>query len=316
MENANPEVGTYAIVNVRLPQWVLDTKEGVVVANPYMASPSQQFHPNIQWNLQSSDGISWFIQNVASERYLGLPVGENVRNCLTLREVNHKFAWHFRHYKGEQYQFLPHVPYTKHVIDLDPRNPKPGETVLYVHEDNAGAHQAWFLRKDLHLETSSVLQDGRTYMILNAQSNTAITMKDDHSVTCFQSDNREGQKFRAVKTASGWAFQNISSERYLGIPHSIVYPDNSPCLSSLEIEFTWMVLPHHEGCRKFNIWLPFTRKLLDLHKGQWEDDAPIQITGTIDVEHIWWRFEETPTPEQRRPNIGLGVAGQLGPEAQ
>ncbi|KAH6871743.1 hypothetical protein BKA70DRAFT_1354870 [Coprinopsis sp. MPI-PUGE-AT-0042] len=298
MDFANLEEGTYAIVNVSLPRWVLDTKDGVVVANPYMASPSQQ------WHLQSSDGISWYIQNVASGRYLGLPVGELVRNVLTLREVDHRLHWHIRHYQGEQHQFLPYVPYTKFVIDLDPRDP----------------NQARLFSMSMRIIQALTrhgfsVKDGGTYKILNAQSSTAITVKDDHSVACFQSDNREGQKFRALNTAGGWAFQGIGSERYLGIPHSIVYPDDSPRLSSLEIEFTWMVLPYHERRGKFNIWLPFTRKLLDLHQGQWADDTPIHIAGTTSVEHIWWRFEEILMPQPRQPNIGLGpAAGEHGPE--
>ncbi|KAH6871745.1 hypothetical protein BKA70DRAFT_1354880 [Coprinopsis sp. MPI-PUGE-AT-0042] len=309
MEGAGLEAGTYTLVNVRLPQWVIDTKDGLAVAYPFIGSPSQQ------WDVRTPDGVSWHIRNVASGRYLGLALGERVRNCLHLREVDHQFAWHLQHYQDRQHQFVPYVPYTRHVLDLAFLNVQPGRTILYVHEDNQGAHQAWQFYKDLHLEAPSTLTDGRTYKILNAQSHTAITAKDDRSVACFQSDNREGQMFQAVKTPGGWAFRNIQTETYLGIPHTIVYPDDNPRLSSVDIEFTWMVLPHHEGGGEFKIWLPFTQKVLDLRGGSREDDAPIHITGATTVEHIRWRFQEVPTPQQRQANIGLST-GERGAEEQ
>ncbi|KAH6906947.1 hypothetical protein BKA70DRAFT_1285906 [Coprinopsis sp. MPI-PUGE-AT-0042] len=306
MESKRLEAGTYAIINVRLPRWVLDTKDGVVVAYPYISSPSQQ------WNLESSDGICWYIKNVASGRYLGLPVDERVKNALTLREVDHKFAWHLRRFEDKEHQFLPYVPYTNYVIDLDPRDPQPGRT-LYVHEDGKGPHQAWHFTKDLHLETSRILQDGRRYKILNAQSNTAITVKDDRTVACFQSDHREGQMFQAVETANGWAFRSVKTKQYLGIPHTIVYPVHGPRLTSVEKEFTWMVLPYYDGSKKFKIWLPFTRMVLDLHHGQKEDDTPIHIWGTTSVEYIWWRFEEVLEPWGDNKSASEDVTGERDP---
>ncbi|KAH6906927.1 hypothetical protein BKA70DRAFT_1285844 [Coprinopsis sp. MPI-PUGE-AT-0042] len=283
MEGAGLEAGTYTLVNVRLPQWVIDTKNGLA-------------HTFSQWDVQTPDGVSWHIRNIASGRYLGLAVGEHVRNILHVREVDHQFAWHLQRYGGHQHQFIPYVPNTRH------RN-----EILYVFEDGQGAHQAWHFPKDLHLETPSTLTGRQTYKILNALTHTAITVKDDGSVASFRSDNREGQM-----QADG-LFRNLRSDKYLGIPHTLIYPDDSPRLSSIAIEFTWMVMAHHEGGGKFKFWLPFTHKVLDLDGGRSGDDTPIHIAGTTDVEHIWWRFQEIPTPQQAQANIEPPT-GERGPE--
>ncbi|KAH6871744.1 hypothetical protein BKA70DRAFT_1578121, partial [Coprinopsis sp. MPI-PUGE-AT-0042] len=281
MDNTSPETGTYAIVNVHLPQWVADTRDSAVVVHPYIGSQSQQ------WNFDTTDGVFWNIRNVASGRYLGLRIDENVRHGLTLWEVDHRFAWRLRPHQGRQRQFMAYIPNISFVIDLNPQDVQPG-TALYLWEEHHGDCQAWHLCKDLHLETSRVLQNGRMYKIINFQSNTAIAIKDDHTVACFQSDSREQEMFQAVETAGGWGFRNPRTERYLGLTHNIVYPDDHSCLSSIAIEFTWMVLPHYEGGGKFQIWLPFTHKALDLHLGQREDNTPIHITGANSVDHIWW----------------------------
>ncbi|KAH6906963.1 hypothetical protein BKA70DRAFT_382346 [Coprinopsis sp. MPI-PUGE-AT-0042] len=163
-------------------------------------------------------------------------------------------------------------------------------------DDGKGPHQVWYFCKDLHLETSKVLRNGRIYRIVNGQSKTMMTLKEDLTVACFQSELAEGQKFEAIKTRNGWAFRTVHTDRYLGIPLTVVAPDNGPRLSSVATEFTWMVFPHYDDHKKFRIWIPFTRKLMDLHRGLSEDDTPIHILEDRDVECNWWRFEEDVPP--------------------
>ncbi|KAH6906930.1 hypothetical protein BKA70DRAFT_1285866 [Coprinopsis sp. MPI-PUGE-AT-0042] len=275
---ARLEAGIYAILNAPLSHWVLDTKDGSVVANPYTGSPSQQ------WKFEPSDGVSWSIQNVASGHYLGLPIDECVKNKVTLREVHQIFPWHVRQDKGRRTTFLLHIPYTKFGIHLDQRVSELTKTALYVHEDNEG--HPWYLYKDLHLRVSSVLKDGWGYMIPNTCLHKAITVEDNHTVTYLQPDGREeGQTFQAVQTADGWAFLNIKTKQYLGTRHTVVFPDDSLRLSSVATEFTWMIIPHHGG--NFQIWLPFTQTGLCLPD-----------TGTVtDFRiHILYHFEQFGTP--------------------
>ncbi|KAH6871734.1 hypothetical protein BKA70DRAFT_1241536 [Coprinopsis sp. MPI-PUGE-AT-0042] len=302
-----------------LPQWVLNTKGGEVVANPYISSPSQQ------WNLESFDGGSWYIQNVASGRYLGLPIEEYASNFYKLREVNQKFAWHIKKYDNQWNQFLLHVPYTEFVICLDSGVSQPGTTVLYVH-DNGGSHLAWYLY--LHLEPSSVLKGGGIYKIHYANNPSAyitITVKDDHSgtdinrpksLTLNMYDEGEKQMFKAVKTANGWAFQNVKTEQYLGFPPTTVYPDNSLRLSSVAMQFPWMVVPHPEGRGYFTwvvkfypsdhmlmdaterIWLPFTQTVLRHDDRSWAISCAAYSQGTL------WNFEKKTGVAGRKASPG------------
>ncbi|KAH6899104.1 hypothetical protein BKA70DRAFT_1406456 [Coprinopsis sp. MPI-PUGE-AT-0042] len=302
MNEPTLEPGNYALVNSRCIQYVLDTKDGIgdqsfqrySVAYPYIASQSQQ------WSLKTRNGVGWYLQNVASGLYLGLPADEHARNGLPVHEVEHEFEWYLKREGDSSNCFSLYVPYTRHVIDLNPGNPKP-EMVLYIYEDGKGPHQVWHLCKDLHLETSKALVDGKIYRIVNGQSKTMMTLKEDYTVACFQSDLAEGQKFKAIKTLTGWAFRTVHTDRYLGIPLTIVAPDNGPRLSSVATEFTWMVFPHYDDRKRFRIWIPFTRKLMDLHRGLSEDDTPIHILEDRDVECNWWIFEEDVPPWSRAP---------------
>ncbi|KAH6906898.1 hypothetical protein BKA70DRAFT_1563321 [Coprinopsis sp. MPI-PUGE-AT-0042] len=88
MEGTNLEPGTYALINTQHTWYALDTKDGIAVAYPYIASTSQQ------WNLTTSDGVFWHANNVKSGRFLGLPINAHVQNSLALQELDHKFAWH------------------------------------------------------------------------------------------------------------------------------------------------------------------------------------------------------------------------------
>ncbi|KAH6906962.1 hypothetical protein BKA70DRAFT_382371 [Coprinopsis sp. MPI-PUGE-AT-0042] len=149
-----------------------------------------------QWSLKTRNGVGWYLQNVASGLYLGLPADEHARNGLPVHEVEHEFEWYLKREGDSSNCFSLYVPYTRHVIDLNPGNPKP-EMVLYIYEDGKGPHQVWHLCKDLHLETSKALVDGKIYRIVNGQSKTMMTLKEDYTVACFQSDLAEGQKFES-----------------------------------------------------------------------------------------------------------------------
>ncbi|KAH6871739.1 hypothetical protein BKA70DRAFT_1354823 [Coprinopsis sp. MPI-PUGE-AT-0042] len=260
--------------------------------------------PSQQWRLESSDGVFWYIQNVASRRYLGLPIGEYVTNSPKIQEVDHKPVWHIERCQYKRNQFLLHVPYTEFVICLDSKVAQPGKTIN-IH-DNDGSHRAWYLCKDLHLKTSSILRDGSTYKIIQNWTDSAITVKDDYTVSCSYNYEGERQMFKAVKTVHGWAFQNVKTKRYMGIPHTTVYPDDSLCLSCVTMEFPWIVVPHHEGDGQFTIWLPFTQTVLQSYNGSFSMEAGYS-------EHGLWKFEEISTPSHEERPASERVLGERRP---
>ncbi|KAH6871741.1 hypothetical protein BKA70DRAFT_1354839 [Coprinopsis sp. MPI-PUGE-AT-0042] len=302
MANSGLETGIYAIVNAGAPQWTVDTKESEVVANFYIGSPSQQ------WRLESSDGICLYIQNIGSGRYLGLPLNENAKNGLALREVDHKFAWHIER-QGYQ-RFLLKVPYTPFVIDLDPKVTQPSMTNLCIQERHLGPLHVWILCKDLHLETSSILKDRRTYKILNAHYGGAMTVTNDHKVVCLQSGDREDQMFQAVKTENGWGFRNANTKQFLSMPHTIAFPDDSLQVNSAAMGFAWIVVPltHHTSPRMFQIWIPFTQMVL-IQQGN--GITPTHVSQN--TAYTSWKFKEMPTPWQEEGLASECVTGERRP---
>ncbi|KAH6871737.1 hypothetical protein BKA70DRAFT_1354816 [Coprinopsis sp. MPI-PUGE-AT-0042] len=142
MEAADPETGTYALVNTQCSRYALDTKDSIVVAYPYVSSPSQQ------WNVTTPDG-----------------------HGLALREVKHKD-------KVQHDCFQLYVPYSKFVVSMDSEIPKAG-SAIFVSENRQKPHQAWYLCKDLHLQTSSILESEDVYRIHNSQSQATITLRDE-----------------------------------------------------------------------------------------------------------------------------------------
>ncbi|KAH6871093.1 hypothetical protein BKA70DRAFT_1356757, partial [Coprinopsis sp. MPI-PUGE-AT-0042] len=173
MESADLETGAYALFNVQCSRYALDTKDSIVVAYPYISSPSQQ------WNLTTTlDGVCWNLQNAANGCYLGLLADEHVQHGLALREVKHKFAWQIRRDKVQHDCFQLYVPYSKFVVSMDSEIPKAG-SAIFVSENRQKPHQAWYLCKDLHLQTSSILENEDVYRIHNSQSQAAITLRDE-----------------------------------------------------------------------------------------------------------------------------------------
>ncbi|KAH6902274.1 hypothetical protein BKA70DRAFT_1307536 [Coprinopsis sp. MPI-PUGE-AT-0042] len=288
MPQTHFEEGIYAIANARTPNLVLDTKDGKAIVHQFMGTESQQ------WEIIKVLGVAWSIRSISTGRYLGMKPDDKVKNRYELREVEDPFPWHVRSGDPKSRSRL-FVPYTNHVIDLNQENggPKPG-TVLYVHENHGASNQQWHLCKDLHLATSKALRHGAEYKIVNAQSKTAIKM-NGAKVACYKLDNeKDHQKFVAVATEKGWAFRNVESQDYLGLPNSVVpFPDGER-LSSVNKEFTWVVLPHHEDISKFKIWIPFTSRVMDLYCGLSDDDTPIKLHPERDFECQWWRFELVP----------------------
>ncbi|KAH6880319.1 hypothetical protein BKA70DRAFT_190542 [Coprinopsis sp. MPI-PUGE-AT-0042] len=104
-------------------------------------------------------------------------------------------------------------------------------------------------------------------------------------------EGKDCKKFTAVETDNGWAFRNNESQGFLGLPNKVVSFEDAPRLSSVKKKFTWVILPHHEDTSKFKIWVPFTSRVMDLHRGFNHDDTPIHLHLERDFECQWWRFE-------------------------
>ncbi|KAH6871092.1 hypothetical protein BKA70DRAFT_1578490 [Coprinopsis sp. MPI-PUGE-AT-0042] len=280
MEGTNPEPGTYALINSQLTRYALDTNNGIAVAYPYIASASQQ------WSLSTPDGIFWHVKNVESGRFLGLPVDVHVQNSVALQEVEYKFSWHIRRHEQHQNKFYFYVPYSRHVVDISPEKMKPGSEA-FIHQDGQGLHQTWHLCRDLHLSASSALNDGDVYKLVNAFFHMSMTFRvDSKEVSCAPLALAENPHCRAIKRTHGWAFQNIRTERYLGIPHTVVHPDEPTLVSTVENPFIWMIIPHHADRSKFKICLPFTSRILGT-----QTDTLVCLVPNSEEDPSWWGFE-------------------------
>ncbi|KAH6871088.1 hypothetical protein BKA70DRAFT_1356735 [Coprinopsis sp. MPI-PUGE-AT-0042] len=285
MDGAQLTPGVYALINDDPPRYALDAKGGSVVAYPYITSPLQQ------WNLTTPDRVCWWIQNVQSGRYLGLPANAHVKNSLTLQEVDHKFAWHIRKHERFRRLFILYVPYSKHVVDICAETVNPGSRIR-IYQDGQASHQSWNLCKDLHLDKEN------STPITNATSNGSLTVYSDvKGVSCVQPEMEDGDpemylgsdlRFRAFKTNHGWAFQHVQTGRYLGIPHTIMELDEVVQLSTVEKPFTWMIIPYHGDSKIFEIFLPFTSRALET-SDEWNDKR-VYLRPASKVNCLWWRF--------------------------
>ncbi|KAH6902267.1 hypothetical protein BKA70DRAFT_1435424 [Coprinopsis sp. MPI-PUGE-AT-0042] len=102
-------------------------------------------------------------------------------------------------------------------------------------------------------------------------------------------------QFIAVEMSNGWAFRNVDSQSYLGLPNSVVPLPDGVRLCTAKKEFTWVVLPHHEDNSKFRIWIPFTSRVMDLHAGSNQDDTAIHLHKENGADCQWWKFELIPS---------------------
>ncbi|KAH6871735.1 hypothetical protein BKA70DRAFT_1354804 [Coprinopsis sp. MPI-PUGE-AT-0042] len=241
------DAGTYALVNTENSRYALDTKDGLAVVHPYIASRSQQ------WKLTTADGVFWHVQN----------------------EVDHKFSWHVKNYlKSQHYQL--YMPYSKHIVDVDPKEMKPGSSVV-VNRDSQRPRQVWKLCRDLHLNVSSTLKDGNIYKITQPHCKGFMTLGLD----------TKGGFFRAVETDHGWAFQHVQTQKYLGIPPTIIL-DDAVQVSTVGKPFSWMVIPNSGNPKSFEIWLPFASRVLNLYR----DGKVMLVGGTLGTDYAtWWHYE-------------------------
>ncbi|KAH6871732.1 hypothetical protein BKA70DRAFT_1578101 [Coprinopsis sp. MPI-PUGE-AT-0042] len=288
------EAGTYTLVNFAYSRYALDTKDGLAVVSPYIACESQQ------WKLTTSDGVFWHVQNVESERYLGLPINKHVQNSLKLQELDHKFSWHVKRDENHGHHYLLYVPYTKHVVDMDPEDVKPGNGEVFVYEDGKGTHQSW------HLCRAPSLRDGDVYKIAHAKRSVgSITFDNDTKRECEGSDAHKASLalwFRAIETDRGWAFQHVQTQRYLGIPHTVSL-SNFVQISTVRKPFTWILIPDGGVSMVFEIWLPFTKRAIKLYRG---GEVTLILQG-LEEKKFWtcWRFEPCDEPSSSTVNEPL-----------
>ncbi|KAH6906901.1 hypothetical protein BKA70DRAFT_1563323 [Coprinopsis sp. MPI-PUGE-AT-0042] len=289
MEETQLEAGTYALVNLKYSRYALDTKDGLAVVRPYIVSESQQ------WNVTTSDGVFWHVQNVESGRYLGLRIHERAQDSVIVREVDYKFAWHVKRCEEPRYYVL-YVPYSSHIVDINPEMTTQGSDVL-LNQDGQGDHQVWILCRDPHLDVSSALKDGHIYEIISMDDRCMYFDIDTKRVSCSWSETSGGDQFRAVETDHGWAFQHVQTQRYLGIPHTIALDDEVQ-VSTVVKPFTWMIIldayVSEWSAMAFEMWLPFASRVLDL-----DFDCNVKVfrqTPDSDCYTTSWRFEPCDEP--------------------
>ncbi|KAH6880326.1 hypothetical protein BKA70DRAFT_1575903 [Coprinopsis sp. MPI-PUGE-AT-0042] len=304
MPHTDIEEGIYTIANAKAPNLVLDADDGKALVNQFMGCESQLACPIVknlawinpsyillQWEISKLLDFASSIRNLSTGHYLGMNPDDKAKDWYEIGEVDHPFPWHFRRGNPNS-RISVGVPYTNHVIDTTTRNPKAGSgTVLFTQGNVEMPNQQWYFCKDLHLAASEVLRHDSVYRIVNAQSNTAIQMSQGKGACFTLDEEKDCQKFTAVETDNGWAFRNNEGQDFLGLPNMGVSFGNAPRLSSVKKKFTWVVVPHHEDTSKFKIWIPFTSRVMDLHIGSLNDDAPIHMHPERDVDCQWWRFE-------------------------
>ncbi|KAH6906876.1 hypothetical protein BKA70DRAFT_1563309 [Coprinopsis sp. MPI-PUGE-AT-0042] len=204
-----------------------------------------------QWELVKMYNVAYAIRNVATQRYLGMSLDDPVKDRYELREVEHVFPWHLK----RRPVISIYVPYTPYLVSLDQ---SPASSTNLLQQDQGQAFGKWYFCK----------------------------------VGCFAVDaGSEKQKFVATKTETGWAFRNVETKRFLGLPVCVVLLKDGIRLPMVDHESTWVVVPHHEDTSKFKLWIPFTSRVMDLHWGQALNDHPIHMCSSGDANWQWWRFE-------------------------
>ncbi|KAH6871089.1 hypothetical protein BKA70DRAFT_362154 [Coprinopsis sp. MPI-PUGE-AT-0042] len=99
----------------------------------------------------------------------------------------------------------------------------------------------------------------------------------------------KSQNFRALRTDHGWAFEHVQTQKYLGIPYTVVHPDAPIQVSTVEEPLTWMIIPHHGNEKKFKICLPFTSQVLYPESGS--VSMPVCLRENSEAGWTWWGFE-------------------------
>ncbi|KAH6902269.1 hypothetical protein BKA70DRAFT_1307527 [Coprinopsis sp. MPI-PUGE-AT-0042] len=287
MSDSAFEEGTYTITLSGFSRMVIETNNKRAVIGRFIGSKLQQ------WEISRVVGQSYSIRNLGTQMYLGMRAGERVRDGYEIVEVQHPFPWDIRTKSYVQASRLAcfYVPYTNHVIGINRKEePKLGAAVL-IHDVKKGSHQQWWLSKDLHLATPKVLQEGAVYRIERVESQTAITLWDGRAVGFRVDDNSDLHKFIAIETELGWAFQNIATKRYLGLPTSIgPIPDGTQVTSS-ERAFTWIVLPAIAYTSQFQLWVPFTSYVMEQLDAEPNCSAPVLMRKGGGSDDQWWKFE-------------------------
>ncbi|KAH6894032.1 hypothetical protein BKA70DRAFT_1320328 [Coprinopsis sp. MPI-PUGE-AT-0042] len=253
MSDTVVEEGIYALASFYDPEVVIEAQGGKAAVSQFVGSERQQ------WELAKMYGAAWSIRNVATQQYLGIKPGDAVEEYYDLCGVEDVFPWHVQ--KGHLTSiFVPYTPYlVAHNLEFEELG-----TSVNLQQSRGYANQRWFLCKDLHLAASIVIQNGFIYHIINDQTQTAIEVNDS-GVACFKADKEDSkQKFMAIKTETGWAFQNVATKRFLGLPISVLPIPDSIHLSAVSHECIWVVLPHHEDTARFRLWIQFTARVMNL----------------------------------------------------
>ncbi|KAH6880333.1 hypothetical protein BKA70DRAFT_1343754 [Coprinopsis sp. MPI-PUGE-AT-0042] len=287
MSDSEVEEGIYAISHHPTTRMVIETRGGKAVINQFVGSKFQQ------WKIAKAVGQSYTIRNVGTQMYLGMSVGERVRDGYKLVEVEHAFPWDIRpeDYIGRATGVFLYVPYTGHVIDMySVGEPIPGASVILdaLQED---CEQMWWLTKDLHLATQRALQSGASYKIKRVECQIAITIDEGRAVCFREGDAVDLQEFIPIETEQGWAFQAAESALYLGLPTLVgPFPDEIQ-VTLVEKAFTWIVLPSAIYTHEFKLWVPYTSYVIDSCSLEPQNNSPVHVCEMRSGNCQWWTFE-------------------------
>ncbi|KAH6880320.1 hypothetical protein BKA70DRAFT_1343709 [Coprinopsis sp. MPI-PUGE-AT-0042] len=301
MSDNDFEEGLYTISNAESPTMVIDAHEGKAVIDRFIGSKSQQ------WEIAKVAGRSYSFRNVETQRYLGMEIGTKVGEGYNLCEVTHAFPWDI-----ERHQLLVvlSVPYTNYVANIGWGDPTPGAAV-HIRSYQGHHRFRWHLSKDLHLAPCKALQHGSVYRIVCVRSQTVIGLHGNHAACFSVDDAANSQKFVATETEQGWAFQNIESKRFLGLPSSTGRIEDGTQVAFVEKPFSWIVLPVPDDPLKFKLWIPFTSQVMDLLNANPADNTPVQLRGEHVTEDCqWWRFELALVERPRDPSCLAGAPDQ------
>ncbi|KAH6902276.1 hypothetical protein BKA70DRAFT_1435431 [Coprinopsis sp. MPI-PUGE-AT-0042] len=257
MSGSDFEEGIYVISLYGCSRMSLEANGGQAVTNQFVGSKLQQ------WEIIKVVGQSYSIRNVGTQKYLGMKLGERVRDGYELVAVEHAFPWDVRKVGSRVDAALVflYVPYTSYVIDIHRGGAR---APAFLHEVHQNSQQQWLLSK--------------------------------------------GQRtFFAIETEQGWAFQNVASRLYLGLPTLAgTIPDGTQ-VASVDKAFTWIVLPSSIDTSEFKLWVPFTSYVIDQCGMEPQDHSPIELRPLRDRQLQWWRFE--PVPEEESSGTSKSFTG-------
>ncbi|KAH7910082.1 carbohydrate-binding module family 13 protein [Hygrophoropsis aurantiaca] len=131
---------------------------------------------------------------------------------------------------------------------------------------------------------SASIQSGGTYVLINAQSHTALDLSggDKRSITGWELNNGDNQKWEFYQEQDGkWTIKSKGSDLFLGIEHGREHGNYTPVVP-VPHPFHWDIFHDEKDDSLFRIFVHGTTFNIDLSdKGNAADGTPV---------HLWTKW--------------------------